>query len=103
MNKYKLLIHGTNLWSNADGQLEQCGFYAPRFVAAYTENAAKGMALEEFIAEPKWQDFLGGLQNPLNDPPQLAVDDEVDQIESFGGITNRYPGYALYKESKGEI
>lgn len=99
MNKYKVLIHGTNLWLEIDGNVQRHGFYTPRFVEAYTQESAKELALENFIAEPKWQDVLGGLHNPQEQPAQLQVV-EVKEIGTFDHVTNFYPGYALYEEDK---
>lgn len=85
-----------------EGQIEKHGFYTTRFVEAFTEDSAKEIALEEFIAEQKWQDVVGGLKNPPNDPPRLSVEDDLEQIDSFDGMENRYPGYALFKEDENE-
>jgi hypothetical protein len=102
VNKYKVLIHATNLWLEIDGDVQRQAFYTPRFVEAYTQDSAKKLALENFIAESKWQDVLGGLHNPPDQPPQLQVE-EVEEIGTFEHVTNFYPGYALYEEDKEEI
>ena len=102
MNNYRVLIQGCNLWMDGEGQTEKYGFFTSRFVEAYTKDSAKEIALEEFIKEQKWQDVINRLRNSSNDPPQLTVEDDVDQLDSFDGIGNRYPGYALYKEDEKE-
>lgn len=99
MNKYKVLIQGHNLLMGVERQIEKYGFYTTRFVEAYTADSATEIALDEFVAERKWQDLVGGLRNARSDPPRLTVErSDIEQLDSFDYVENRYPGYALYKE-----
>jgi hypothetical protein len=96
MNKYRILVHGQNVLTEADGVLQRLGFYTNVFVEAYTPEAAVEQAFDILREDTELRDLA------LNDEDDLLrfTADEVHEIESFEDITLPRTGLALYSEDE---
>ena len=92
MQKYSILINGTNVFLKIDGDIGRYGFYTTRYVEAMNDKEASAMVMNLIKNELE----AISLNNP-DDPPILKME-EIDLLDSFGDIKTPGAGFSLYKE-----
>ncbi len=98
MQKYKVMIHGQNLLTEADGVRQRFGFYTTIFVEAFTPSDAESRAIDVIREDAHLRDVA---LNAKDDPLRFIAD-EVHEIESFDGVRLPRQGLSLYEEKSGE-
>jgi len=96
MQKYRVIVHGQNLWTEAEGVRQRFGFYTNVFLEAFTTTDAESRAIDLVREDAHLKDVL---LNTADDPLSLSVD-EVHEIESFDGARLPRTGFTLYPEEK---
>jgi hypothetical protein len=92
MRKYQAYINGDNFLMMNQGNKEQMGFYATRWVEALSPKEAEIKAIELIMND---QDLIGAIHNKDNDPPKLFVE-EIAELDSFEGVNPPGSGYTFY-------
>ena len=94
MKKFKVMVRGENFLLNLEGVEQKLGFYTTRFVEAQNEEAAEYDVMEMLRADPE---FGKGVLNDKSDRPMMYAE-EVEEIDSFEGVTLPGTGFAFYPE-----
>src|SRR5436190_11757441 len=81
MQKYRVMIHGQNLLTEADGVRQKFGFYTNAFVEAFSSADAEARAIEIVREDTGLADIL---LNSDDDPLSLSAE-EIHEVESFEG------------------
>ncbi len=95
MKKYRILVHGRNLLTKADGAQKRFGFYTNVFVEAFGAAEAESLAIDLLREDAGLKEIV---MNADDDPVVLTAD-EIQQAESFEGFQLPRTGLALYSES----
>src|SRR5258706_15900245 len=94
MQKYRVIVHGKNLWTEADGIRQRFGFYTNVFVEAFTPADGESRAIELIREDAHLQDMLVNVED---DPLRLSADD-VQELQSFDSAQLPRTGLSLYPE-----
>jgi len=94
MQKYRVIVHGKNLWSNVDGVKQRFGFYTNVFVEAFTPVDAESRAIELIRGDVCLMEMRA---NAEDDPLSLSAD-EIREVQSFDGAQLPRTGLSLYPE-----
>ena len=97
MNKYRLLMNGTNFLIDVDGKPEKHGFYQSIFVEAKSPKEAELIAIDQIMNSDELKRVI---QNSNGDPPKVILD-EISEIESITGSDKTMEmGRTFYKEKR---
>ncbi len=91
-SKYKVFIEGKNFIIRSDDGVDTLGFYATRFIKAYSVSKAEQKSMDLIRKELK-----GIVLNEKDDPPILFIE-EIDELESFGEYPVPGTGFTWFKE-----
>jgi len=94
MPKYRVLLNGRNFWMNLENTFGRFGFYTWRYVEAQTSEEAERLAVDLVRGE---ETLRSAVLNASSDPPTIYVE-EIDELESFDGITPPGAGRTWYRE-----
>lgn len=91
MPKYKLLLHGRNLYAKINGRIEKVGFYTTLIVEAETSSEAEIKAQQILEEDHRVKDLTA---NRPDQPFMLSVE-EVEQLAA-NEIDIEATGFAFY-------
>jgi hypothetical protein len=89
MNRYRVVLHGTNFLLKREGRKQRLGFRTTRWVEA---NDVADAATQAFAAIQEDERLWSELLNEREDPPFLEVED-LDPASRLEGPS----GYAFYR------
>ena len=92
MKKYKALIRGENFLINFDGKKQRLGFYTTVFVEAENEDDAEQRSIGLLRTDSKLREST---LNRKADPPTMYVE-EIEEVESFDGLTPPRTGFSFF-------
>src|SRR5687768_13176619 len=95
MRKFLVLIRGSNLVSDFDGEKLKVGFYAYRVIPAESESAASTQALEVIKQTSQWRSAL----NRPEDPPTASIH-SVKRLPLLS--FKKDSGFMFYDETDGD-
>ena len=98
MQKYRVIVHGRNLWTNVDGVRQRVGFYTNVFIEAFTQADAESRAIELIRKDVHLREMM---TNAEDEPLSLSAD-EVQELQSFDGAQLPRTGLSLYPEKPEE-
>ena len=94
MNKYSVIVEGSNLYLEREHGISRMGLYATRWVEARNEaeaiKAAIGLIRDELSS-------LCVLKNDPDDQPTFELD-EIEELLSFTGLTPPGTGFTFYPD-----
>jgi hypothetical protein len=94
MPTYRVVVYGTNLLMEVDGERGRYSVEVARFVEAADSDRAGEQALELVLASPQVQ---RGARNEADDPPAFHVK-AVNALAPGTFAPPRQPGFAFYPE-----
>ncbi|HEY8158189.1 MAG TPA: hypothetical protein VIF10_05730 [Methylobacter sp.] len=94
MNKYRVLLNGSNFLLDLGDGLAPHGFFTARFVEAGTSDEAE---LKAVASLRKHEEIKAKLRN-LPDTPPVLFAEEIEEIENSDSIENPEQGIIWYKE-----
>lgn len=94
MANYRLEVNGQNFLLDMEGRRSKFGFFTSRFVEASDPISAENAAVQMIRETQRLRDMI---HNDANDRPVMVVT-EMIELESFGDIENREPGFVWYEE-----
>ena len=98
MQKYRVTIHGKNLWTNVDGVRQRFGFYTNVFVEAFTPADGESRAIKLIREDVHLREMMTNAE----DDPWSFTADEVQAVQSFDGAQLPRTGLTLYAEKPEE-
>src|SRR5439155_21661004 len=94
MPKYRILLNGRNFWMNLENTFGRFGFYTWRYVESPTPEEAERLAVDVVRGE---ETLRSAVLNASSETTTIYVE-EIDELESFDGITPAGAGRTWYRE-----
>lgn len=98
MNKYKVLLNGSNFWMKIDSQTKLMGFYTTRYLEADTPELAEEFAVQLIRADAKLREAV---VNDKSDPPMIHAE-EVILLQTFEGTEPPGSGYTYFYDDESQ-